>query len=230
MGSLERVVAKRRDLVNGSDVKIGEAAPLSIDEQGRLLINGTIRSSAPALVALNSADPNGIKTSFSTVTATRTVLRAADYDGAEVSSGLLETARNVTITLSNTVGAFSTDPIKVSGLDAQGIPRAELLTPSSADGNETLATVNLFVGEVTIEIPAQADTDGSFQIGVGTAVAINPPSDGLFVETAGTMVVALADDEHTITVGTPENNFTLPYAVKSVHSITTAAGIRPVYG
>lgn len=227
---LERFVAQRRANRGVEDIKEGESALLAIDEQGRALINGAIRKSSPNLVALNSADPDGIKTSFATSTSEVT-LRAADYDGDEVSSGLLQVARNVTLTLAANAGSYNTDPILIFGVDAQGRSVSETVTPSSEDGGETLSSVNVFVGEVTIKIPAQQDTSGAFEVGVGTAVSINPPCDSLFVATAGTMVVALVDDfDHTMTIGSSENNFTIPYAVKSVHGITDADGIRPVYG
>lgn len=227
--SLQRFVAKRRDLRDAPEVKIGEPTLLATDEQGRLLVNGGARKSASSDIALNSADPDGILTSVATSTV-ETTFRPEDYDGAVVVSGQLDTPRNVTITLGANVGSYSTDPIKVSGLDAQGETVVEQLTPSSADGGETLETATLFLGAVTVVVPAQQDGSGTIEIGVGIAVSIDPPCDALFVATAGSMVVELVDDfGHTMTLGTPENFRTLPYAVKSIHSIDTADGIRPVY-
>lgn len=203
---------------------------LRVSRRGRLLTDGgVVTKSSSSVVALNSADPNGIKTSFATSTSAVT-LRSEDYDGAEVSGGELEVPRDVTITLASNAGSYNTDPIKISGVDAQGEAVQETVTPSGTDGGETLTSAHLYLGKVQVEIPGQQDTNGAFEIGVGTAVAINPPCDVLFVATAGTMVVGLTDDfGHTITLGTTENLSTLPYSVKSVHSITDAAGIRPVY-
>lgn len=204
---------------------------LRLSRRGRVLTDGgVITKSAEADVSLNSADPDGVKTSFATSTLAVT-LRPEDYDGVVVSgSGKLNSARNITITLASNAGSYNTDPIKISGFDAQGQRVQETVTPSTEDGNETLTSIHMYVGDVLIEIPAQQDTNGAFEIGVGVAVSINPPCDALFIGTAGTVVVQLADDfGHTMSLVTGSNNETIPYSIKSVNSITDAGGIRPLY-
>lgn len=122
------------------------------------------RSKSYAAAALLVA--NGIKTSFAT-SVTPTTLVPADFDGTSHAAGVLDLPRTVTITLSNTAGAFNAvDPIVITGRRSGGARVTESLTPATTGGNATLRGVQGFDVIESIFIPAQGSGGGTFTIGV----------------------------------------------------------------
>lgn len=113
-------------------------------------------------------DVDGILESVST-SATAVDLTPEDYDGAVVTSSgaWIKLPRSVTITLSEAIGSYDPEvPIVLTGKRG-GIPVTEELTPSTADGGETLRGWQVFDQPPDIAIPAQVDTSGAIEIGVG---------------------------------------------------------------
>lgn len=111
------------------------------------------------------SDADGIKTSFATVTSV-VALAASDLNGAQIATGgVLDLPRTVSITLGNNAGAYTpTTPIVVTGRRGGSVVTASF-APTTADGNEVLHSTQLFDVITAVDIPAQADTDGSFTIG-----------------------------------------------------------------
>jgi len=129
------------------------------------LSSGSARRTVTFL-ATELDDVDGVLSAAATALTATTYL-AADYDGDAQSSGVwLKLPQTITVTLSNTVGAFEVDPIVITGV-RNGVAVTESLTPTSADGNETLRGTQAFDAPPTIVVPAQADEDGTISIGVG---------------------------------------------------------------
>lgn len=114
-------------------------------------------------------DPDGVKTSFST-SASPVSLDASDYDGALVAlTGtvwLKGLPRTVTISRTLFAGAYTTDPIVLTGF-WNGSQVTESLTPADTDGGDVIRGTQLWDRLPTIAIPAQANTSGAFTIGAG---------------------------------------------------------------
>lgn len=116
------------------------------------------------------SDANGVKTSAATVAAPTTYLPAV-MDGAGITLGSLnKTARTVTATLAANAGSYSTDPIVITGRYGGDVVTSSL-TPSDANGGETLYGDQPFDTITSIVIPAQVDTGGAFEFGVGDICA-----------------------------------------------------------
>lgn len=107
----------------------------------------------------------GIKTSFATSTSA-SLLTVADFNGTGHTAGVLDLPRTITITLSNTAGAFNaTDAILVAGWRG-GFAVVESFLPATTAGNATLHGAQAFDTVISIAIPAQGSTGGAFTIGV----------------------------------------------------------------
>lgn len=113
---------------------------------------------------------NAVKTSFATSTDPETYT-GGDFDGA-VGDGPLAAPRTITITLAAAAGAYAVAAIVITGTDVNDGPQTANLTPSGANGGETLETLKTFKSITSIAFPAQADTDGAFQIGIGHTVGL----------------------------------------------------------
>ncbi len=138
--------------------------------------------------AMLAADADGIATTFSgqiadgnalvetlSTSTSAVALADTDLDGtlADGTLGYIDAleARRITVTASSTVGAFVLgSTITITGKDVDGEELIEVLEVTSADGNFTLTTVGYFAAgagnEITIDIEPQADTDGSWTVGV----------------------------------------------------------------
>ena len=136
--------------------------------------SGNPTNSARRTYTFASADLNdvdGVKTSAATIASETTYLPAVmDGAGINTSGVLLKTARTVTATLSGSVGSYSTDPIVITGKYG-GETVTDELTPSDADGGETLFGDQPFDILTSIVIPAQVDTSGAISFGVGDICA-----------------------------------------------------------
>lgn len=109
-------------------------------------------------------DADGIVTAHATLT-TAESLTAGDLNGAVVlTGGALAPARSLTITRSLATGAYTTEPIVVTGRRG-GNTQTYTYTPADADGGDTAHSGVLFDALTTIAIPAQATTGGSYTIG-----------------------------------------------------------------
>lgn len=109
-----------------------------------------------------AAAANHIKTSFAS-SASAVVLSAANLTNATIPSG----AREITISRSAAVGAYTTDPIVIEGM-AYGKKRTLTFTPGTANGNDTLTSAEREgLDTITkVSIPAQVSGAGAFTIGV----------------------------------------------------------------
>lgn len=119
---------------------------------------------------LAAADPDAIVTSFATSTSPVTK-SGAGLNGI-IGAAAIDPPRSITLTLDNSPGAFSTTPIPITGTDVNGDAQTAQLTPSTADGNETLETDKTFRTVTSIAFPAQADTDGAFTVGTGSKIGL----------------------------------------------------------
>lgn len=144
----------------------------------RAFVNGR---HAAYVVDADLADPDGIKTSFASLTSSHTYTGAA-LNGA-LSGAEFSPPRVPTITLASSTGAYSTTAIVVNGTDKDGNAVSVSLTPTSANGGETLTGRGWerLAAIASVDFPAQASTAGSFTIGVG-------PSDD-DVSTLGSLVL-----------------------------------------
>lgn len=116
-------------------------------------------------------DVNGVKTSAATIASETTYLPAVmNGAGINTSGVLLKTARTVTATLSANSGSYSTSAIVITGKYG-GETVTSSLTPSDADGGETLYGDQPFDLITSIVIPAQVNTSGAFEFGVGDICA-----------------------------------------------------------
>jgi hypothetical protein len=128
--------------------------------------NSPRRSCTYAIADLNDVD--GIKVSIATVAAA-VQYAAADFDGAAVvnsGAGWAKFPRTVTITRAANGGSYTTTDITITG-KRNGKTITETLTPADADGGDVLRGSQAWDAPPTIDIPAQVNTSGAFEIGVG---------------------------------------------------------------
>lgn len=147
-------------------------------------LNSARRTKTYAAAAL--ADVDGVMAGGATLE-TASQLTAADFDGAAMlTGGVLDLPRAITITLGNNAGAFNaTDPWVLTGFRG-GEQVTASFTPTTANGNEKLRSAQAFDRLLTLDIPAQADDDGTYTIGVedicaprgGTFTAVKLDDDG----------------------------------------------------
>lgn len=189
-------------------------------------------SGVPAHSALRTATyasgalvvANGVKTSFATVAAP-VVLVAADFNGANMAAGgfVVSLPRSLTITRSNNAAQFSVAPIVIVGRRG-GKEITETLTPSSADGNDTLRTASAFDSITSIALPTQGGTGGTFTIGVQDICA--PQGDkfqGVELAATGNIVVRYGEP-----VGSPTDS--IPIATAQIGWIKPIAPTRILTG
>lgn len=122
------------------------------------------RTKTYASAALNDTD--GVKTSAATLTS------PVEFDAEDlVNGGVLDFPRTITVTSGANTGAYAVvDPIVVTGLYGGQVVTQELQL-TAANGNETIFGDQPFDHVTSIEVPAQADTDGTLQFGVGDICA-----------------------------------------------------------
>ncbi len=153
-----------------------------------------IASRTVSIASGSLADDDGIKTSFATATS-ETVLLPVNLNGAVVSSGkIVGLPRVLTITRSNNAGQFSTAPIVVN-YKRGGAVLSESLVPANANGNDLVATIAAIDEIVSIVIPAQGGTGGTFLIGVRDICAYAGDAFiGVEVAAAGTLYVQYGEN------------------------------------
>jgi hypothetical protein len=149
-------------------------------------------------------DDNGVEPSFPTVVGVVTMV-PADYNGAAVAaSKWIKCPRTITITRSSSAGAYSTNPIVLTGTRG-GLAVTESLTPATANGNDQLRGVQAFDYPPTIVFPAQVSTAGAFEIGCGNICTPQPGDTFTAIKlrgTAGQINVQYGDS-----VGSPTDSF-----------------------
>lgn len=184
-----------------------------------MMLAAKTKSYAAALVA----DADGILQSVSTSTSPVT---HTTFNGAQISSGRLDLPRTVTITLSNTAGAFAEEDIVITG-QRGGQVVTETLTPTSINGNETLRGTQPFDLITSIALPAQGSGAGSYTIGVQDICA---PENGEFcgaeLHATGTLNVQYGGgNTDAIPVGAAQVGFVKPIRFQRV--LTSAALTAP---
>jgi hypothetical protein len=136
------------------------------------------------IFALQTADVDGVKTSFTTQT-TIQEYSGSDLNGLSITNGALNTslARNLTVTLAAVVGAYTAGgQIVIEGKhpyyerpDGVAEDQKEILTIQGADGETLIGAKMWKVGEaLKITFPAMPNTNGSAEIGIGVAQAVAP--------------------------------------------------------
>lgn len=187
--------------------------------------------------SLNTADTDGLVTSFATSTS-QVVKSGAGLNGALASGGAIagSEARNVSVTTSASPGTYRTGasyPIVVTGKHwITGKTISESLILTAANGGETINGKVMFkAGEaISSAIPGQVNALGAMEIGCGTAKALARGTDWFRCTTAGTLVCELAEDtEATRGDGLALAPISLvcqadtdyPYAIVSIHEGTT---------
>lgn len=156
-------------------------------------------------------DADGIKTSFASAAAPVS-LDASDYNGARVADSGTTWAkglpRTVNIARSDSAGSYTVDPIVLTGT-WRGQTVTESLTPADADGDDVLRGTQLWDTPPSIAIPAQVDTDGLFEIGVGD---VGAPSGDHFCA----VELVAADDLNVQYDGGHQDKIPIPAAQVSV--------------
>lgn len=158
------------------------------------------RTKTYASSALNDTD--GVKPAFATTTTVQTFTTGV-MTGAAISSGVLDLPRSLTVTLSNTTGAFTTDPIVVTGVRG-GTAVTASFTPADANGNATLANAQPFDRVSTITVPAQVLTTATIEVGVRDVCApVGSKFCGVEVAAAGTLHMQYGDGGATDAIAIP---------------------------
>ncbi len=124
-------------------------------------------------------DSDAIKTSIASDT------NPASYSGGDLDGLVGETAmsplRRLTATLAMNAGSYiDSSEITFTGLDQNLDPLVEVVTIVGTDGGQTLITTGLFSSVDTIDVEAQADTDGAFEFGIAVVAA----DDNAIIENA----------------------------------------------
>lgn len=180
-------------------------------------------------------DADGIKTSIATVAAPVSY-SAANFNGAAVANSGADwakrCARSITISRSSSVGSYSTNPITITGKRG-GVTVTETLTPANANGNDVLRGTQLFDEPPTIDIPAQVNTSGAFQIGVADVGA--PDGDSfvgvkLDAGSAGSINVVYRDGYSTaLPCGPYAREYVRAVRVTGDQTLSPATGATTVY-
>jgi hypothetical protein len=119
------------------------------------------------------ADVDAIKTAIATVAATAT------YTGAGLNGAIGAAAFGITQTFTvktrSNAGAYHiVDPIVVTGTNARGETITDSLYLTAENGNETIEGTIAFISITSIAVPAQHDTSGQFEFGVGDILFVSP--------------------------------------------------------
>lgn len=118
------------------------------------------------LTAAEMEDTDGVRASLATSVGTITML-PADFVSANMDTttgAFLKLPRSVTITLSSSAGSYTTDDIVITGKRGTSTV-TETLTPTTANGGETLRGTQIFDSITSIAIPAQVNTSGAWTVG-----------------------------------------------------------------
>jgi hypothetical protein len=131
----------------------------------------------------------------------------------------------VSVTTGSSVGTYNTsDPIVFTGTDKDGNTITASLTLTQANGNETVVDANLqgFASVTQIDVPAQVDTNGTFEFGVRDVV-LDPPAQYLVAGAAGDVKCADQDGNEGV-LPLLDSVYTPPMAIARVsgEAATTA--------
>lgn len=109
-------------------------------------------------------DADGVLTARATLT-TAESLTAGDLNGAVMlAGGALAPSRSLTITRALATGAYTTDPVVITGRRG-GSVQTFTYTPPDADGGDTAHSGVLFDALSAVAFPAQQTTGGSWTVG-----------------------------------------------------------------
>lgn len=149
------------------------------------LVQFAVSADTDAIVtslATSIADTDAIVTSFATSTSVVTK-SGAGLNGV-IGAAAISPPRGITIKTAANAGSYNvTDPIAVTGTDIDGNVLAGTGTLTQTDGNETIEIVGSdgsgFASVVSVAFPAQADTSGHFEVGVGSVVLTSTALTGV---------------------------------------------------
>jgi hypothetical protein len=108
---------------------------------------------------------DGVLAATSTVTASSQLTTGDLSGGSILTGGVLKPPRMLTITRSLATGAYTTDPIVITGKRGGSTATASM-TQSDADGGDIVRSGILFDSISTVDVPAMGGTSGSYSIGV----------------------------------------------------------------
>lgn len=112
-------------------------------------------------IAADDRDLDGLKTSTATSTSAVTV---TSFDGA-LASTTMRAQRSVAITAAPAVGAYSTEPIVVTGYDNRDRLFSAKTAFTSANGGETVVTGLRFARVTSVAFPEMLLNTGAYTIG-----------------------------------------------------------------
>lgn len=164
--------------------------------------NAASRSKTYSAAATN--DTTGVKAATATLT-TASVLTTGDFVAAVAT--LIDLPRTIVVTRSSSAAAYTTSGITVSGYRG-GKLVDDILTPLNANGNDSIRGKIGFDKLVSISVPAQVSTAGSFTFGLGDICSpVGSPFCAVELTTAGTAYVQYGEN-----VGAPTDAIPLPAA------------------
>lgn len=173
------------------------------------MYSSRIASRSVSIAAGSVQDDDGIKTSFATVTSP-VVLVPADFNGpaVSVSGQIVGLSRTLTITRSNNASQFSVSPIVLTYVRG-GKELTESITPANINGNDVLAFNSAVDKIISVSIPAQGGTGGTFKIGVRDICAMAGDTFvGVEPAAAGTLYVQYGE-----TLGSPTDALIIPASI-----------------
>jgi hypothetical protein len=168
-----------------------------------------------------TAAANHVKTSFAT-SVTASVLAAADLTNPTIPSG----AREITVSRSAAVGAYSLSPIVIEGL-AYGKKRTLTFTPGTADGGDTLTSAEREgLDSITkVSVPGQASGAGAFTIGVTAKLGLR---GGVKARAGLTAPLREVVDGAIVTTATFDGRLYIPAtAPNGVHDYAVTYEVNP---
>lgn len=137
------------------------------------------------------ADVDAIKTAIATAAAPATYSGVA-LNGA-IGAAALGVSQTFTVKTRANAGAYVTaNPIVVTGLDWQGKIISESVSLTQTNGGETVQGTKAFARFTSIAVPAQNDTSGSFEFGVGD-ILLDMPARELRAGAIGDIKVGYQD-------------------------------------
>ncbi len=170
---------------------------------------------------------NAIKTSIATVAA------PVSYSGVALNGAIgvaeMNPPRNISVTTSASVGAYTLTAITITGTDAAGRALTETLTLTQANGGQTVVGASAFKTVTQIDILAMVSTAGAFTFGVRDIFCTRRPSR-IRVGTTGALKVGY-DDGTTDVIAAVLAGETLNIAPARVYgdSSTTATNVTLIF-
>lgn len=178
---------------NHVDSFVAQGAPVP----GLLVARGTAADQQVIpIAAVAAASATAILASGGASAATAQVITGATFNGT-TGTGRIVPAQLITVTL-NSHANWTTGPIVVTGEDANGNRVEEHLEVPSG-GNATLTTKQPFARVISLNIPAQGGTSGTYTVGLdpaGMAVSLRDfPGVAIYDSTRSPYVSGAYEDK-----------------------------------